>query len=36
MIEDIIRDADERMKKSLDTLKHELSKIRSGRHIPAC
>lgn len=35
MIEDIIRDADERMKKSLDTLKHELSKIRSGRAHPS-
>ena len=34
MIEDIIRDAEKRMKKSLDNLKHELSKIRSGRAHP--
>lgn len=35
MIEDIIRDADTRMQKSLDTLKNELSKIRSGRAHPS-
>jgi ribosome recycling factor len=35
MIEDIIHDAEQRMKKSLDNLKNELSKIRSGRAHPA-
>ncbi len=35
MIEDIIHDADKRMKKSLDNLKNELSKIRSGRAHPS-
>ncbi len=35
MIDDIIHDADSRMKKSLDSLKNELSKIRSGRAHPS-
>lgn len=34
MTEDIIRDAEQRMKKSLESMKHELSKIRSGRAHP--
>ena len=33
--DDIIRDADQRMGKSLETLKHELAKIRSGRAHPS-
>lgn len=35
MIEDIIRDTTDRMQKSLDNIKHELSKIRSGRAHPS-
>jgi len=35
MVEDIIRDADQRMGKSLEALKHELSKIRTGRAHPS-
>ncbi len=35
MIEDIIRDADQRMNKSLEALKHEMSKIRTGRAHPS-
>lgn len=35
MIEDIIRDTDQRMKKSLENMKHELAKIRSGRAHPS-
>jgi len=35
MTEDIIRDADQRMKKTLETMKHELAKIRSGRAHPS-
>ena len=35
MIEDIIRDTDQRMKKCLESMKHELSKIRSGRAHPS-
>jgi ribosome recycling factor len=35
MTEDIIRDTDQRMKKSLESMKHELSKIRSGRAHPS-
>lgn len=35
MVEDIIRDTETRMQKSLDTLKQELSKIRSGRAHPS-
>ncbi len=31
MVEDIIHDADRRMSKSLETLRHEMSKIRTGR-----
>ncbi|MFT7457920.1 MAG: ribosome recycling factor [Planctomycetota bacterium] len=34
MSKDIIDDADQRMKKSLDTFGHELSKIRTGRAHP--
>lgn len=34
MTEDIIRDAEQRMKKSLESMKQELSKIRSGRAHP--
>jgi ribosome recycling factor len=35
MTEDIIRDTEQRMKKSLESLKHDLSKIRSGRAHPS-
>jgi ribosome recycling factor len=35
MTEDIIRDADQRMKKTIETMKHELAKIRSGRAHPS-
>lgn len=35
MIEDIIRDANERMNKSIETLKHEFAKIRTGRAHPS-
>ena len=35
MIEDIIRDTDQRMNKSLEALKHEMSKIRTGRAHPS-
>jgi ribosome recycling factor len=35
MIEDIIRDADQRMNKSLEALKHEMAKIRTGRAHPS-
>ena len=35
MTEDIIRDTDQRMTKSLESMKHELSKIRSGRAHPS-
>ncbi|MGK0296907.1 MAG: ribosome recycling factor [Gammaproteobacteria bacterium] len=35
MTEDIIRDAEKRMNKSLETMKNELSKIRSGRAHPS-
>lgn len=35
MTEDIIRDTEQRMKKSLESMKHELSKIRSGRAHPS-
>lgn len=35
MIEDVISDASERMGKAIDSLKHELSKIRSGRAHPS-
>lgn len=35
MLEDIIRDAEQRMKKSLDSMKHDLAKIRSGRAHPS-
>ena len=35
MIKEIIKDADERMKKSLETFAHELSKIRTGRAHPS-
>ncbi len=35
MIEDIIRDTEQRMKKSLENMKHELTKIRSGRAHPS-
>lgn len=31
MIEDILKDAKERMAKSVDTLRHELTKLRTGR-----
>lgn len=34
MIKDIINDADQRMKKSLESFGHELSKIRTGRAHP--
>ena len=34
MINDIIQDADDRMQKSLDSLKHDLAKIRTGRAHP--
>ncbi len=35
MTEDIIRDTDQRMKKTLESMRHELSKIRSGRAHPS-
>jgi len=35
MIEDIIRDADQRMRKTIETMRHELAKIRSGRAHPS-
>ena len=35
MTEDILRDAEQRMKKSLETMRHELLKIRSGRAHPS-
>ncbi len=35
MIDDICKDADKRMVKSLDVLKHELTKIRTGRAHPS-
>jgi len=35
MIEDIIRDAEQRMRRTLETMKHELAKIRSGRAHPS-
>jgi len=35
MIKDIINDADQRMKKSLESFGHELSKIRTGRAHPS-
>ena len=35
MIEDIKKDAALRMGKSVDSLKHELAKIRTGRAHPA-
>ena len=35
MTEDIIRDTEQRMKKSLESMKHDLSKIRSGRAHPS-
>lgn len=35
MVEDIIRDADQRMNKSLETLRHEMAKIRTGRAHPS-
>lgn len=35
MTDKIIRDADERMSKSLESMKHELAKIRSGRAHPS-
>lgn len=35
MTKDIIRDTDQRMTKSLESMKHELSKIRSGRAHPS-
>jgi ribosome recycling factor len=34
MSEDILKDADQRMNKSIDAFKHELSKIRTGRAHP--
>ncbi len=34
VINDIIQDADDRMQKSLDSLKHDLAKIRTGRAHP--
>jgi len=35
MTEDIIRDAEQRMKKTVETMKQELGKIRSGRAHPS-
>jgi len=35
MIEDIIRDADQRMRKTIETMRHELAKIRSDRAHPS-
>ena len=35
MIEDIYRDADSRMKKSIEVIKQDLAKIRTGRATPA-
>lgn len=35
MTDNIIRDAEQRMKRSLETMKHELAKIRSGRAHPS-
>jgi len=35
MIENIFNDADKRMRKSIDTLKNELSKMRTGRAHPS-
>ena len=31
MIDEIIKDADKRMKKSIEALKHEMDKMRTGR-----
>ena len=35
MINEIYRDADSRMKKSIEVIKHDLAKIRTGRATPA-
>lgn len=35
MIEDIIRDAEQRMRKTLDAMRHDLAKIRTGRAHPS-
>ncbi len=35
MIDDVISDSKQRMQKSLDALKHELAKIRTGRAHPS-
>ena len=35
MVEEVINDADTRMKKSLEAFAHELSKIRTGRAHPS-
>ena len=35
MIEEIIQDADQRMNKSLEALKHEMAKVRTGRAHPS-
>jgi len=35
MIEEIIKDTDQRMKKTVDAMKHELAKIRTGRAHPS-
>ncbi|MBC7344484.1 MAG: ribosome recycling factor, partial [Clostridia bacterium] len=35
MAEEILKDAEDRMKKSLETLKKELASVRAGRATPA-
>ena len=35
MTEDIIKDADERMNKTMETMRHDLAKIRTGRAHPS-
>ena len=36
MIDDVKKEADERMSKSLDALSHNFNKIRTGRAHPVC
>ena len=36
MIDTITRAADTRMHKAIESLQHELAKVRTGRAIPAC
>ena len=35
MIEDVLKDAEDRMKKAVDVLKRDLTTIRTGRATPA-